>query len=73
MNRKTCRKNWKDLKGLVEERWNRLTGRELDRIEGNYDRFISKLQEKYGMSRLEAERELDEFRAGLEPGAGYMA
>ena len=70
MNRKTRRKNWNVLKGLVEERWNRLTGRELDRIEGNYDRFINKLQEKYGLSRLEAEHELDEFRAGLRPVAG---
>ena len=72
MNRKTRKKNWKNLKGLAEERWNRLTGRELDRIEGNYDRFISKLQEKYGMSRLEAERELDESRAALQPEAGLM-
>lgn len=70
MNRKTRKKNWNVLKGLVEERWNRLSGRELDRIEGNYDRFINKLQEKYGLSRLEAERELDEFRAGLRPVTG---
>jgi uncharacterized protein YjbJ (UPF0337 family) len=70
MNRKTHRKYWNDLKGRVEQRWDRLTGRELDWIEGNYDRFISKLQEKYGMTRQQAERELDEFRTDIQLGIG---
>jgi uncharacterized protein YjbJ (UPF0337 family) len=42
-----------------------LTSAELDWIEGNYDRLISKIQEKYGINLLQAERELTEFRATL--------
>lgn len=65
MNTKDVKKSWKALRDRVQERWDKLTCAELDWIEGNYDRLISKIQEKYEINLLQAERELTEFRATL--------
>jgi len=65
MNTKDVKKSWKALRDRVQERWDKLTSAELDWIEGNYDRLISKIQEKYEINLLQAERELTEFRATL--------
>lgn len=65
MNTKDVKKSWKALSVCVQERWDKLTCAELDWIEGNYDRLISKIQEKYNITLLQAERELTEFRATL--------
>ena len=65
MNSKDVKKVWKALRERVQDRWDKLTSAELDWIEGNYDRLISKIQEKYGINLLQAERELAEFRATL--------
>jgi len=65
MNSKDVKKSWKALRDAVQERWDKLTREELDQIEGNYDRLISRLQEAYGLNLIQAERELAEFRATL--------
>ena len=65
MNTKDVKKSWKALRDRVQARWDKLTCAELDWIEGNYDRLISKIQEKYDITLLQAERELTEFRATL--------
>jgi uncharacterized protein YjbJ (UPF0337 family) len=66
MTAKDVRKTWKALRGYVQQRWDRLTREELDFIEGNYDRLIAALQEKYGLTLPQAERALTEFRATLQ-------
>jgi uncharacterized protein YjbJ (UPF0337 family) len=65
MNSKDVKKVWKALRERLQDRWDKLTSAELDWVEGNYDRLISKIQEKYGINLLQAERELTEFRATL--------
>ena len=65
MNSKDVKKVWKLLRERVQNRWDKLTSAELDWIEGNYDRLISKIQEKYDINLQQAERELNEFRATL--------
>jgi uncharacterized protein YjbJ (UPF0337 family) len=65
MNSKDVKKVWKLLRERVQNRWDKLTSAELDWIEGNYDRLISKIQEKYDINLQQAERELTEFRATL--------
>jgi uncharacterized protein YjbJ (UPF0337 family) len=66
MTAKDVKRTWKALRDYVQQRWDRLTREELDHIEGNYDRLILKLQEKYGLSLPQAEQELAEFRATLQ-------
>ncbi|MFB3818285.1 MAG: CsbD family protein [Candidatus Methylomirabilales bacterium] len=54
---------WKQTKGKVKEQWGRLTDDELDRIEGRRDQLLGKLQEKYGWTRDQAERELSDWES----------
>jgi uncharacterized protein YjbJ (UPF0337 family) len=52
--------NWKQFKGKVRETWGKFTDDELDVLLGTREQFVGKLQEKYGIKREEAEKELDE-------------
>lgn len=58
MNRDVFEGNWKQFKGSIKARWGRLTDDELDEAEGNYEMLCGKIQEAYGLSREEVEREL---------------
>jgi uncharacterized protein YjbJ (UPF0337 family) len=53
--------NWKQVKGKVKENWGKLTDDDVDVIEGRRDQLIGKLQEKYGIAREEAERQVADF------------
>mgnify|MGYP001827692103 CR=1 FL=1 len=52
---------WNQIKGQIKQQWGELTDDDIDRIRGNREEMIGVLQEKYGKSREEAEKELDEF------------
>ena len=66
MNRDVLEGKWKQLRGAIKETWGDLTDDELDQISGRYDKFVGKLQERYGYTREEAENELDEFLVGID-------
>ena len=53
--------NWKQFKGQVKEQWGRFTDDELDVVAGKRDQVLGKLQEKYGITKDEAQRQLLEF------------
>ena len=53
--------NWKQFKGQVKEQWGRFTDDELDVVAGKRDQFLGKLQEKYGITKDEAQRQLLDF------------
>lgn len=52
---------WKQFSGSVQSRWGKLTDDDLDVIEGNKDKLVGKLQERYGWSKEEAEAEADRW------------
>ena len=52
---------WNQLKGEVQNQWGKLTDDEIDQIQGNRDKLVGKIQERYGRTRMEAENEVDEF------------
>jgi uncharacterized protein YjbJ (UPF0337 family) len=52
---------WNQLKGKIQQEWGDLTDDDLDRISGRRDEFVGVLQEKYGRTREEAEREVNDF------------
>ena len=58
MNRDIIEANWRQMKGKVKARWGKITDDELDQIEGNYEMLCGKIQEAYGLSREEVERDL---------------
>jgi uncharacterized protein YjbJ (UPF0337 family) len=45
------------FKGKIREQWGKLTDHEIDQMQGNAEMVIGKIQERYGRSREEAERE----------------
>lgn len=61
MNKDILQGKWKQLKGEVKQRWADLTDDDLTRIEGESDKLLGILQEKYGYSREQAEEEVDQF------------
>jgi uncharacterized protein YjbJ (UPF0337 family) len=64
MNWDTVKGNWMQAKGKVKEQWGKLTDDDLTRIEGSRDRLLGKIQERYGMAKDAAERELKEWERG---------
>jgi uncharacterized protein YjbJ (UPF0337 family) len=53
--------NWKQFRGSVKERWGKLTDDDLTVIAGARDRLVGKIQERYGVIREQAEKDLTEF------------
>ena len=52
---------WKQYSGKVKEKWGKLTDDDLENIRGKRDQLVGKVQERYGIAKLEAERQADEF------------
>ena len=50
--------NWKQVTGKVIERWGKLTNDDLDVVAGRRDQLAGKIQERYGIAKDEAERQL---------------
>lgn len=61
MNSDILSGKWKQLRGSIQAEWGKLTNDDLDWINGRYDQFVGKIQEKYGHSRAEAKEEVDQF------------
>ena len=58
--------NWKQLKGSAREKWGKLTDDDLDVIAGKRDKLVGKIQEKYGIAREAAEKQIEEYRSRLK-------
>jgi uncharacterized protein YjbJ (UPF0337 family) len=61
MNTDTLKGQWRQLKGEAKVRWGKLTNDELDQIEGQAEKLIGLIQERYGHERQRAHQEVDEF------------
>lgn len=59
MNANRLKGEWKQLRGKVGEQWGKLTNDDLDQIQGKSEQLVGKLQERYGIARDEAERQID--------------
>jgi uncharacterized protein YjbJ (UPF0337 family) len=59
--------SWNQLKGEARTQWGQLTDDELDQIAGDREKLIGKVQEQYGWSREEAERDVDAFARRMSP------
>jgi uncharacterized protein YjbJ (UPF0337 family) len=52
---------WKQAKGVIKQKWGKLTDDDLDMIAGKKDQLVGKIQERYGISREEAKKEVDSY------------
>ena len=56
---------WKEVKGKAREMWGDLTDDELDQAAGKRDQMVGLIQKKYGDSKADAERKVDEWTRKL--------
>lgn len=57
---------WKQLKGSVKTRWGKLTDDDLDVIRGQKDQLIGRIQERYGIKKEEAQRQVDDWNKTID-------
>jgi uncharacterized protein YjbJ (UPF0337 family) len=62
MNSDQVAGQWKQAKGKIKEQWGKLTDDDLKVIEGNRDQLVGKIQERYGIAREEAEKQVKEWQ-----------
>jgi len=61
MNTDQIKGNWEQFVGKAKEKWGRLTDDDWKIVEGKRDQLIGRIQERYGITREEAECQLGEF------------
>jgi len=61
MNWDQIQGQWKQFTGNVQTQWGKLTNDDLDVIEGDRERLAGRIQERYGIQKEEAEREIDDW------------
>ena len=61
MNRHRVEGNWKQIKGKAKQQWGKLTDNEFDVIAGKRDQLSGKIQEQYGITKDEAEKQIAAF------------
>jgi uncharacterized protein YjbJ (UPF0337 family) len=65
MNWDRIKGNWKQFKGQARQQWGKLTDDELDMVEGRREELVGRIQEKYGIARDEAERQVRDWETRL--------
>lgn len=61
MNKDTMKGKWEQLKGKVQKQWGKLTDDDLDVIKGDAKILAGKLQERYGITKEEAEKQVEDY------------
>lgn len=61
MNWDRVQGNWKQFKGKAKEQWGKLTDDDLDVVAGKRDQLVGRIQERYGIAKDAAERQIDEW------------
>ncbi|MEX0758030.1 MAG: CsbD family protein [Tistlia sp.] len=61
MNWDQIKGKWTQMKGMAREQWGDLTDDDLERAAGDRDQLIGRIQERYGIAKEEAERQVDDW------------
>ncbi len=67
MNWQQVEGQWKQVKAQAKSKWAKLTDDDLRNLEAKKDSIVGKLQERYGLMKDEAERQVDSFIDALTP------
>ena len=62
MNKETLKGKWEQLKGGVQKQWGKLTDDDLDVIKGDSKILAGKIQERYGITKEEAEKQVKDYK-----------
>ncbi len=53
--------NWTQWKGRLKEKWGDLTDDDIQMLDGKKDQLAGKIQERYGIARDQADKEIEEW------------
>ncbi|MBX3344158.1 MAG: CsbD family protein [Nitrospira sp.] len=71
MNTDQFKGKWVQFKGEVKKQWGKFTDDDLMQIEGDYDKFVGRVQERYGDKKEEVVRWADDwYRQQGQPSSG---
>ena len=65
---------WSQVKGEIRRKWGKLTDDDMEVLAGSKDKFVGRVQERYGIAKEEAERQIDEWFKTVplpNPGSGH--
>lgn len=65
MNKDILKGKWKQVTGEVKSRWGKLTDDDIQTLDGEREKLVGKLQERYGLARDAAEKQVSEFESRL--------
>jgi uncharacterized protein YjbJ (UPF0337 family) len=65
MNQDTIGGKWKQLRGSIQTQWGKLTNDDLDVVEGNADYLAGKIQERYGIAKDVAAKQVSDFERDI--------
>lgn len=65
MNDDKIKGQWKQLAGSIKSKWGKLTDNDLTVAEGNSEYLAGKVQERYGIAKDEAKRQVEQFNSTL--------
>jgi uncharacterized protein YjbJ (UPF0337 family) len=58
---------WHQFTGHVKSTWAKLTDDDLKNVAGKKDQLVGKVQERYGVLKEDAEKQVDEWMAKVTP------
>ena len=65
MNTDRIAGQWKQLNGKIKQQWGKLTDDDLKRAEGSSEYLAGKIEERYGVARDIADKQVREFQKTL--------
>jgi uncharacterized protein YjbJ (UPF0337 family) len=66
MNQDIIKGKWSQIRGKLKEKWSKLTDDDLGLLEGHRDYLVGKVQERYGIAKDEANRQIDDWAGKLK-------
>jgi uncharacterized protein YjbJ (UPF0337 family) len=58
--------SWKELRGQVRTQWGKLTDDDLELVKGQRDVLAGRIQQRYGIAKEDANRQIDEWADKLK-------
>ena len=66
MNEDILKGKWKQAKGEVKNFWGKLTDDDVTRLDGSSEKLAGVLQERYGYTKNQARKEINNFVSQVE-------
>ena len=65
--------SWKQLKGAAKVKWGKFTDDDMEVLAGKRDLIVGKVQERYGIAKADAEKQVEEWSKAVKHAAAEAA